>query len=370
MASNSPAKSSSSSPYKNVQGYIHAVSEIRTPANPNSSRYFEFTVQENDEKTRVVCFNTENKVELKRREQHKLPTCLTSISPQKKRYSDGVEYKMNKYSRIEPAKNLEFQWKSSNTNRSEMTVTQLLQSTPNGQSVGLKAKVLFKGEKETVYSKTLKKNITKCDLVVADSTGAITVTLWESQIDQVEQDSCYNFKELKLNFFNKIYLSSSISTTIEQLNENIDIPTNITSEAGNLKPSEKVTTPITGTVLAVDIKKTYICVNCKSKIPDDPDKGFVKCPKCNLTIKKGELLSNTTGVMMIKDEDGQNMGRFFCQHAVLSSLFETIANAPGFSIDKNIDNLSSNTMELTLLNASKLLFQVITNEKIVKSITI
>ena len=45
---------------------------------------------------------------------------------------------MNKYSRIEQAKNLAFQWKASNTDESDITVTQLLQSAPNGQSVGLK----------------------------------------------------------------------------------------------------------------------------------------------------------------------------------------------------------------------------------------
>ena len=47
------------------------------------------------------------------------------------------------------------QWKASNTDQSE--ITQILQSAPNGQSVGLKAKLLFKGDKETVYSKHAKK---------------------------------------------------------------------------------------------------------------------------------------------------------------------------------------------------------------------
>ena len=159
------------------------VSEIQIPSDPKSAGYFDFTIQENQENTRVICFTAEKKDELKRREEAKLPTSLTSISPQKRRYGDGVEYKMNKYSRIERAKNLAFQWKASNTDQSD----QILQSAPNGQSVGLKAKVLFKGDKETVYSKHAKKNLTKYDIVVADTTGAVTVTLWESQIAEVEQ---------------------------------------------------------------------------------------------------------------------------------------------------------------------------------------
>ena len=55
-------------------------------------------------------------------------------------------------------------------------------------------------------------------------------------------------------------------------------------------------------------------------------------------------------------------------HAVLSDLFQAIASAPGFNIDKNIDNLSANIMEETLLNVSFLSFQVIMDDKIVKYI--
>ena len=104
-------------------------------------------------------------------EEAKLPTSLKNISPQKRRYGEGVEYRMNKYSRIEQAKNLAFQWKASNTDESDITVTQLLQSAPNSQSVGLKAKVLFKGDTETVYSKHAKKtspNVTLLWLTLLD----------------------------------------------------------------------------------------------------------------------------------------------------------------------------------------------------------
>ena len=62
------------------------------------------------------------------------------------------------------------------------------------------------------------------------------------------------------------------------------------------------------------------------------------------------------------------MGRFFCTHAVLYELFQTIASAPGYNIDKNIDHLSANIMKETVLNVSNLCFQVIMDDKIVKSI--
>lgn len=170
-----------------------------------------------------------------------------------------------------------------------------------------------------------------------------------------------------MNWYKKKYLGSSTKTTIKKC-ENIDIPGGITSEAENIKPHEKARKKITGTIMAVEIKKTYICINCKYKIPDAPELNIIKCPNCNLKIKKCELVSSTTANIVIKDESGENMGRFFCTHAVLSELFQTIASAPGYNIDKNIDHLSANIMEETVLNVSNLCFQVIMDDKIVKSI--
>ena len=185
-------------------------------------------------------------------------------------------------------------------------------------------------------------------------------------IAEVEQHCCYHFKEFKLNCYKKKYLGSSTKTEIEKT-ENIDIPDSITSEAVNLKPNEKAKKNINGTILALEVKETYICINCKSKIPDALDTAIIKCPNCNLKIKKCELVSSTTANIMIKDEKGENMGRFFCPHAILSDLFQAIASAPGFNMDKNIGNLSANIMEETLLNVC-LSFQVIMDDKIVKSI--
>ena len=138
-----------------------------------------------------------------------------------------------------------------------------------------------------MYSKQAKKNLTKCNIVVADTTGAIPVTLWES-----------HFKELKLNWYKKKYLGSSTKTTIEKC-ENIDIPGGITSETENIKPHEKAKKKITGTIMTVEIKKTYICINCKYKITDAPELNIIKCPNCNLKIKKCELVSSTTANIVI-----------------------------------------------------------------------
>jgi len=47
------------------------VSEVKIPA--RGSRYFNFTLQERDEKHRVVCFHPDKRDDLKQKEESKLP---------------------------------------------------------------------------------------------------------------------------------------------------------------------------------------------------------------------------------------------------------------------------------------------------------
>lgn len=94
--------------HKDVQGYIHDVSKIKIPANPKSGRYFDFQLQEGDRETRVVCFNAETMDEVKSKEESKVPVTVTNVSPTKRRYSEDVEYRVNKFSRVSRAKKFAF----------------------------------------------------------------------------------------------------------------------------------------------------------------------------------------------------------------------------------------------------------------------
>jgi hypothetical protein len=93
------ASNASSSSYGDVEGYIHDISDRKIPANPKSCRYFDFKLQEADGETRVVCIYAEQD-EFKDKEQSRRPVCLSNVSWQKRTYTEGMEYKMNKYSRV------------------------------------------------------------------------------------------------------------------------------------------------------------------------------------------------------------------------------------------------------------------------------
>ena len=285
---------------------VHGVSDVKTPANPNSTRYFDFILQEGDEERRVVYFNTNKHDVVKQQEKSKLPVRLSNMSPQ----NEDTERESNtneQLSRPSPARNLPFQWKQWEQSL-QGTMKEILENKSNGEVVALKAKVLSKSEVSSVHSHMMKKELSKCDVIVADASGAITVTLWENQIEQVFVDRFFYFQGLKVNCFNKKQLSSTRRTKID-ICDDIAVSLESSGTAEELKPREKSKKSITGTVFAADVRKSFICINCKSKIGDIDEKSALKCLTCNLKMRKSDMIFSSTANLIIKNENGENAGR-------------------------------------------------------------
>ena len=72
--------------------------------------------------------------------------------------------------------------------------------------------------------------------------------------------------------------------------------------------------------------------------------------------------------MIIKNDDGENAGRYYCPYSAMQDLFQKISSADVYTIDKNVSKLSADVMEDSLLNVLKLTFDVLSEEKVMKSI--
>ena len=260
--------SNDSPTYKDVQGYVHRVSDVKVPANSKSSRYFDFKIQQGgDEETRVVCFNAEYQGQLRQKEQSKSPCRLTNVSPQKRRYSEGTEFKMNKFSRIETPKNIPFPWKEV-SDLQVSTVKEVLENKINGDIVTLMARVVTKSNVQTVFSRNMQKDLRKCDVVIADKSGAISVTIWEDVIDQVEADCSYHFQSLKVSFFNNKYLNATKDTKIGAC-DSVDLSLDAIEIARKLNVTESADdlVNLTGNIVGIDVDRFYTCINCNSGGP-------------------------------------------------------------------------------------------------------
>ena len=218
IASYAPAKSSTTT--LELEGYVHQVSEIKTPF--SGTRYFDINIQQQDVRKRVVCFSAQKRDDLKHKQESKTPVKLLNVSPQKRKFDPNTqEYRLNNYSKVVATQRVPFPWKDISADLADASVKFVLDSCIPGDVVSLKAKVPHKSNEQSVYSYTTKTDLKKCDIIVADSTGPILITLWEDAIAKVNINTPYNFKGLKVAFFNNKYLNTTSQTVVKVLD--IDI---------------------------------------------------------------------------------------------------------------------------------------------------
>ena len=203
--------------------------------------------------------------------------------------------------------------------------------------------------------------------MVADLSGAIVITLWEENISKVSVNKSYCFYEMVVNSFNKKHLNSNNGSSIITCDDLV-VPEEVKDIAEQMATNEKSCETIAGRILAVSIKRLYTCVNCKCKMADN-GKTVLKCSKCKWAIRKADMASCMTSSVVIEDDQGNNIGRFYCPHNAMQSFFTKLADLQVYSIEKaDISELSVEMMEETLLNFQKLKFEIYMTDKVIKGI--
>ena len=325
---------------QDVEGYIHNVSPIKTPASGN--RYFDFKIQERIDTTRVVCFHPDKQETLKQKEAAKSPVRIVSVSPQKRKYEpDTVEYKMGNKSKVINTTNMPFPWAEVGDNKpKEVSISNIFTSNP-GDVVSLKATVVSKSDRETVYSHTMRKSLHMCNIVLADATGAIRATVWESMIDQVSEGVSYEFNKFKINFFNHKYLNGTPESEVNETKV-VEVSPEILPAAEELiKPKAKQTNDENGRIIGVDVQ--YIAIQLL----------------CNTSMLKEFLKPTVNANLVIINENGENLGKFHCSGTVLNAMFESVKGTEHYSIDESdVTKLSWKLISQTLLLAKKVSFKL------------
>ncbi len=103
--------------------------------------------------------------------------------------------------------------------------------TPRMKSVNISFKVVDKGEVREVTSRADGAQHRVCDTVVGDSTGIVTIPLWDAAIDEVEIEKTYRLENgyttlfqghLRLNIGRYGTLKEA-EDSIEEVNKEVDL---------------------------------------------------------------------------------------------------------------------------------------------------
>ena len=159
----------------------------------------------------------------------------------------------NNYSEITVVKNLAFPWNDIPKETSNATtIKDILIKAWEGQYVSVKAKVMFKGESETVFSTAQNKNLKKSDIVIADHTGAIPLTVWEEAVAAIETDHSYLFSKVRVGFFKRKYLNATKTSVFVPCKDEIQLTQETINYVEHLKPNNKNHELVVGKILSIE----------------------------------------------------------------------------------------------------------------------
>ena len=267
---------------------------------------------------------------------------------------------------------MSFRWKDvTGQLAKDSSVQQIVQHSTVGDIVSVKARVLSKGQTTTVTSRSTNKDVKKCELVVSDGTAFIGATIWEDVIETVTQGQAYEFRDVRVGYFNKTYLQCTQSSTTSPCNEEIKISEAIALEAEKLKPKETESEEIEGRILAADISKLYVCVNCNGRIAagDDNDPEMIKCTSCGQMMLVSLLSATLSANFLLGDLQGEKIGRYYSPSAPLKALFAQLSSTEGYNIKADVTKLNTKMIYATLLPIKKIKFGISKSDKIMCVVT-
>lgn len=118
------------------------------------------------------------------------------------------------------------------------TTTQELDDIKVYQSVTVRGLLLFGDKQEQLPTRS---DLTKLEGCFVDQVGSIPVTIWNEQIELVENKQYYQIENIRLRqYFGQKYLSSTTDTAFKKITENQPVSPEAVKEATNQVGTKEV----------------------------------------------------------------------------------------------------------------------------------
>ena len=271
---------STSTAPKELHCYIHAISPVKKATSSNR-KYFDCTLQNEDNSVRAVCFSTEKHPELKTLQQTKSPVKITNYNTSANNGKEDII--LLSKTKITPitSDDSNFPYSGELTAATGILPNLLaLEKLAAEQLVTIKAQVAQMSSVKTLRTQhqgVLKKQ----ELLIRDTTTSVKLLLWENNVDMLELNKTYILQNIKIKRSkNEMYLNTTKDDKFT-----FSETTTFTAPLIAVEDHVKTTSTITARVLGIhQASQTLACVSCHRKVIPVPDDDVLgQCEACKLT---------------------------------------------------------------------------------------
>ena len=292
-----------SSPNATVGGILTCVSPMKKS---KKSAFFEGSITDGRSSMRFYGFDSVVRRKLVDHMQSKEPIVLENCEIKTSRLRDELELYVSPRTELEKSSKMydmdELDTLETTTLTKEVSLVDI-QNIASYERVTVTVKV-----SDVDSPSEVKGGKKKQDIIITDATAVARFTVWEDDINRLQQGKSYKLTDVLVREYNsKKYLSTALeNTTIQEVT---DIGQVIDPNEEDVDKNLGVTQTIENVrvVGVVFLKEYYKCLKCSSKVisSDDPEIG--KCSKCLMQQLLDACISTVSAQLMIKAGTNQSL---------------------------------------------------------------
>lgn len=289
------------SPVKKVEGVVVEISPMKK--GKLGSSFFHGKISDGTAAMRFVGYDSKVR---RRLTECKGAVTMSNCEIKRGRHDgDGLEVHIRNSTEIAESKN-QFDVTKEIEQQEAVTRIDQVRDMSQYQRVTVEGKVM-----ELDGAKEVPGGMKKQDLLIADSSGSIRLTIWEVMIGQVVEGQSYRFQKMMVRMFKgkKVLSTSKTDSAIEEIDDVGEVETSDDIEledevggsggsGGRLVKGVKI--------VGIDRMMQYrVCMKCSGRVEEDREDGEIgECTKCKMVQCVEDCKQNISVQLTVKGSDG------------------------------------------------------------------
>lgn len=292
----------SASPVKTIEGVVLELSPMKKGR--TGSNFFDGTISDGVASMCFVGFDNKVRRQLVEHEGKDTAVTLTNCEvKQGRRDGDGLEVYIRNSSEISGSET-KFDVKKEIENNT-VTLIKEAEDMAQYQRVTVEGKVVQLDKAEEVSGGKKQQ-----DMVVADSSGNIRLTIWEEIIGKVKKEQSYRFSKMMVRVFKgKKFLSTSkTGSEVEEIDDIGEVEVYDEKEEEEEEREKSGPGGLIKGVKIVGVERFLQyngCLKCSGRVEEDKeDADFGECAKCKMYQCLEDCKHNISVQLALKSQDG------------------------------------------------------------------
>ncbi|CAB4005005.1 Hypothetical predicted protein [Paramuricea clavata] len=317
-----------------VIGYVHKLSPLKQG---KKKKWCDLELQMKDKRMRVVRFSKAKRDIFQEKQETLSPVQISNYLIGPSWQGDEQEIKVNDMTVVSAPTTSQYNFQYIPDEESRLVpLKEVKEKIEAGEKIRVKGKIKKGSKVESVGNRGLR----MLKSTITDGTSTMFLTIWESEIDAIQDSKVYIIDDVKVNFS---YVTKTLTTTknsVFTLVDDDDMEEVEESVALQMLEEPSETTLFVQSIRSVEVNKYHTCNHCNKKLSEGLRTKIVKCMRCSHRMRLADCNIDVSCQLTVQEDDSE------IQLTIFSDVLGKLVDKPNVN-ELTEEDISEKLLELT-----------------------